>query len=302
MSVTVPGMSEPAGWGRKVTLSVGTPCPVETVSPRPSGTWPGSGVDLRMSRDPLVGGEAGGYENSIWSFTSASCGTLAGVAVAGFGCDVGAVGVDPGRSAAPFSLSGSRSLRPARVSGRDPVRALHRYALVAGALPRAWLAQRRDLPAPLGGMVSVRLVPASDPGAAGAAGRGGQAGLVTGDRRRLNGGGKKGGDKVARTLRGTPGSRYHLAVDANGAPLTVRLAAGNENERRHLLPLLDALAARGIHPDELWADRGYASSALEQALRERQIEPRISQPRRAGEPIPAGQRGREVWRGKKRRV
>ena len=82
----------------------------------------------------------------------------------------------------------------------------------------------------------------------------------------------------------------------------MRLAAGNENERRHLLPLVDALAARGIHPDELWADRGYASSALEQALRERQIEPRISQPRRAGEPIPAGQRGREVWRGKKRRV
>jgi transposase len=82
----------------------------------------------------------------------------------------------------------------------------------------------------------------------------------------------------------------------------VRLAAGNENERRHLQPLVDALAARGIHPDELWADRGYASSTLEQALRERQIEPRISQPRRAGDPIPPGQRGREVWRGKKRRV
>ncbi len=36
----------------------------------------GSGAHLRLSRDPLVGGEAGGYENSIWSFTSASCGTL----------------------------------------------------------------------------------------------------------------------------------------------------------------------------------------------------------------------------------
>jgi transposase len=137
-----------------------------------------------------------------------------------------------------------------------------------------------------------------------AAGTGGvgAARLVAGDRRCLVGGGEKGGEKVARTLRGTAGSRYHLAVDARGAPLEVRLAGGNENEQRHLLPLLDTLAERGIRPAELWADRGYASAALEQALRERQIEPRISQPRRRGEPIPAGTPVREVWRGKKRRL
>jgi len=129
-----------------------------------------------------------------------------------------------------------------------------------------------------------------------------QARLVARDRRRLAGGGKKGGEKVARTLRGTPGSRYHLAVDARGAPLAVRLAPGNENEQRHLLPLVDALAERGIRPGELWADRGYASAALEQALREREIEPRISKPRRAGEPIPPGTPTRSVWRGKKRRL
>lgn len=82
----------------------------------------------------------------------------------------------------------------------------------------------------------------------------------------------------------------------------MRLAAGNENEQRHLLPLLDALARRGIQPDQLWADRGYASARLEQALRERQIEPRISQPRRPGQPIPPGTPTREVWRGKKRRL
>jgi transposase len=85
-------------------------------------------------------------------------------------------------------------------------------------------------------------------------------------------------------------------------PLEVRLAPGNENEQRHLLPLLDALVTRGIRPAELWADRGYASRALEQALRERQIEPRISQPRRRGEPIPADQPTQQVWRGKKRRL
>lgn len=37
-------------------------------------------------------------------------------------------------------------------------------------------------------------------------------------------------------------------------------------------------------------------------MRERQISPRISRPRRAGEPIPAGTPVREVWRGKKRRL
>jgi transposase len=79
----------------------------------------------------------------------------------------------------------------------------------------------------------------------------------------------------------------------------VRLAPGNENERRHLLPLVDALAARGIQPDELWADRGYDSAALACALRERKIEPRISKRRRAGDPIPAGPT-REVRRGRRR--
>jgi transposase len=68
------------------------------------------------------------------------------------------------------------------------------------------------------------------------------------------------------------------------------------------LPLLDALAAAGIQPDELWADRGYASRAHEQALAERRIRSQISQPRRAGTPIPAGTPSREVWRGKQRRL
>lgn len=82
----------------------------------------------------------------------------------------------------------------------------------------------------------------------------------------------------------------------------MRLAAGNENEQRHLLPLVDELLRRGIRPAELWADRGYASGALEQALREREIEPRISRPRRAGERIADGTPVREVWRGRRRRL
>jgi transposase len=80
----------------------------------------------------------------------------------------------------------------------------------------------------------------------------------------------------------------------------VRLTAGNENERPQLLPLIDELLARELRPREVWADRGYDARPLEQALRERQIEPRISHRRSAGDPIPDGQSGREVWRGKKR--
>jgi transposase len=65
---------------------------------------------------------------------------------------------------------------------------------------------------------------------------------------------------------------------------------------------VDALLEQGMRPRELWADRGYASKALEQALRERAIEPRISQPRRKGDPIAAGTPTREVACGKKRRL
>ena len=158
------------------------------------------------------------------------------------------------------------------------------------------------MPASAGGVVWAGAVAGRARGAAGRARRRRPARLVTRDRRRLPGRCEKGGEKVARTLLGRPGSRYHLAVDAHGAPLEIRLAAGNENEQRHLLPLLDALAERGICPGELWADRGYASAAIDHALRERQIEPRISKPRRAGEPIPAGTPTRTVWRGKKRRL
>ena len=127
-----------------------------------------------------------------------------------------------------------------------------------------------------------------------------QARLVAGDRRCVAGRREKGGEKVARSLLGRPGSRFHLAVDANGLPLAVRLTAGNENERDDLLPLIDELLARRIRPDELWADRGYHGRELENALAERGIKPRISSPRRAGDPIPEGTPTREIWRGRQR--
>ena len=101
---------------------------------------------------------------------------------------------------------------------------------------------------------------------------------------------------------GKPASRYHLAVDANGLPLALRLTPGNENERHQLLPLIDELIARKLTPGEVWADRGYDAHALEQALLERGIAPQISRRRRAGDPIPEGTATREVWRGRRRQL
>lgn len=63
---------------------------------------------------------------------------------------------------------------------------------------------------------------------------------------------------------------------------------------------MDALLARGLRPRELLADRGYSSAALEEQLRARQIEPRISQRRRPGQPIATGTATRQVWRGRRR--
>src|SRR5216683_2684235 len=57
--------------------------------------------------------------------------------------------------------------------------------------------------------------------------------------------------------------------------------------------------------DPAWArkrERAALPAATARRLAEAGIQSRISQPRRAGDPIPDGQRGREVWRGKKRRV
>ena len=82
----------------------------------------------------------------------------------------------------------------------------------------------------------------------------------------------------------------------------MRLSAGNENEQRHLLPLVDELIGRGIRPRELWADRGYASRAIREGLAGREIEARISRPRRPGETIEDGTPTREVWRGRRRRL
>ncbi len=80
----------------------------------------------------------------------------------------------------------------------------------------------------------------------------------------------------------------------------MRLGAGNENERAHLLPLIDELLAAGYRPVEAWADRGYCSDPLRAALTDRGITPMISKRRRAGDPIGPDQTTRQAVRGRRR--
>jgi transposase len=80
----------------------------------------------------------------------------------------------------------------------------------------------------------------------------------------------------------------------------VRLGPGNENERAHLLPLLDALRACGYQPGEVWADRGYCSNSLRDEIKARGSTPQISRRRRAGDPPQPGQTTRQGTRGRRR--
>lgn len=80
----------------------------------------------------------------------------------------------------------------------------------------------------------------------------------------------------------------------------MRLGPGNENERAHLLPLVDALLAAGYQPHQVWADRGYCSDALRDQLSRRGITARISKRRRSGQPPGREQTTRLGTRGRKR--
>jgi transposase len=112
--------------------------------------------------------------------------------------------------------------------------------------------------------------------------------LVAGDRGCVVGGCEKGGASVGRSLHGRSGSRFHVVVDARGAPFAVRVGPGNENERAHLLPLVDELLARGLRPEQLWADRGYDGWEIREQLTQRGLEPMISRRRKPGQPAPPG--------------
>jgi hypothetical protein len=79
----------------------------------------------------------------------------------------------------------------------------------------------------------------------------------------------------------------------------MRVGPGNENERAHLLPLVNALTEAGYRPSEVWADRRYCSEPLHDELRARGITPQISKRRRPGHPPAAGQTQPQDTRGRR---
>jgi len=62
----------------------------------------------------------------------------------------------------------------------------------------------------------------------------------------------------------------HLAVDAHGMPVRLRLTAGTTADCTQALPLIDGIAA-----DHLLADRGYDSDAIVAEAIARRIDPVI---------------------------
>ena len=213
-SSRLPRMREgvvPCGKARKVERHAATPVDKRI------GTHPAhirdlrvSGACLRLSRDRAAGVEAGGMDASarpqkrrrgrsapyrwrvsdeLWARLARSC-----------------------RSAPSFPLSGPLPL---------PARECLEGVLYVLYTDTPWLeVPYRELGLPSGETCRRRLEEWSRRGLLSRRSRscrrrwpGGQARLVAGARGRLAGGREKGGEKVARTLLGRSGSRYHLAVD-----------------------------------------------------------------------------------------
>jgi len=127
-----------------------------------------------------------------------------------------------------------------------------------------------------------------------------QARLVAGDRRCLAGRGKKGGEKVARTLRGSPAA-LPPSRRRGGLPLAIALSAGNENGAA--LPCCRCWSA-SPRPDpsaQLWADRGYARARTSVRWPSAGSAPhQPAPPARAARSRP--DRRATVWRERKRRL
>jgi transposase len=64
--------------------------------------------------------------------------------------------------------------------------------------------------------------------------------------------------------------------------VAVAIGPGNENERAHLLPLVDELTHAGYDITEVWADRGYDGLTLRDSLAQRDITAMISPRRKRG--------------------
>lgn len=90
------------------------------------------------------------------------------------------------------------------------------------------------------------------------------------------------------TDRGRPGVKHHVLVDAAGVPLAGEVTGANVPDAAGTLPLLDSAgpvdptggaAGPGGRPGELYGDRAYDAEALRDAVREREVEPKLAKRR-----------------------
>jgi transposase len=128
--------------------------------------------------------------------------------------------------------------------------------------------------------------------------------LAAGDRRRDVCAGEKGGAATGPSPadRGRTATKLHLCCDGAGRPLSLAVSGANENERRYLLSLVDAIPllrqreGEAINrPDAVLADRGYDAEHLRDSLTERGIEPRIVRRRLPGRGRVRDPQVRERW-------
>lgn len=82
--------------------------------------------------------------------------------------------------------------------------------------------------------------------------------------------------------RARTGSKHHVLTDLGGVPLAATVTKANEDDRKQLIPMVDAVpkvagkvGAPKRRPRYLLADRGYDSQPHRQQLRLRGIEPVI---------------------------
>jgi hypothetical protein len=114
---------------------------------------------------------------------------------------------------------------------------------VATAAERAGLLERYDLLATPAGLAGSGRLGTIARDAAELVGRRSRHRLEPYEPRQPQRSGEKGGQQTGRnpTDRGKLGSKYHLVVDRNGIPLTVRLSAANAHDAKQLLALVDAI-------------------------------------------------------------
>lgn len=93
------------------------------------------------------------------------------------------------------------------------------------------------------------------------------------------------------------GTKLHLVAavgDGGVLPLVVEVSPGQQHETQRIVPLVEALDARGMLPEKLAGDKGYSAKWIREYLLTKGIEPVI--PHQKSEPGRDGPFDRAAYR------